>query len=379
MAFERIGPAGDDAERFARLRLARTARVGPVNFVRLMQRFGSAVRTLDALPDLVKRNGGAFTPPPRERVEREMLEGEAAGARLILMGDAGYPVLLGQAEGAPPVLWGLGPLKSLHSKAVAVVGARNASAAGQKMAATLAHDLGEAGFIIVSGLARGIDARAHESSLKTGTVAVLGGGVDDVYPPDNTALYARVRDGGLLLSESPMGYTAQARDFPRRNRIISGLSLGTIVVEAELRSGSLITARLAAEQNREVFAVPGSPLDARCRGGNDLLRQGANLCEGADDVIRVLDGQLGFSMPELTPQNLAPPPAVPAAVAAHAEDDIAAVCRRLRAAITATPVSRDDLLRLSGAPANIALVALSELEIAGVIEASDGLYMRVSA
>jgi len=379
MAFERIGPAGSDAERFARLRLARTARVGPVNFVRLMQRFGSAVRALDALPDLVKRNGGAFTPPPRERVEREMLEGEASGARLILMGDAGYPVLLGQAEGAPPALWGLGPLKTLHSKAVAIVGARNASAAGQKMAGMLAHDLGEAGFIIVSGLARGIDARAHESSLKTGTVAVLGGGVDDVYPPDNTALYQRIRDGGLLLSESPMGYTAQARDFPRRNRIISGLSLGTIVVEAELRSGSLITARLAAEQNREVFAVPGSPLDARCRGGNDLLRQGANLCEGAEDVIRVLDGQLGFSMPELTPQNLAPPPAVPAAVAAHAEDDIAAVCRRLRAAITATPVSRDDLLRLSGAPANIALVALSELEIAGVIEASDGLYMRVSA
>ncbi len=379
MAFERIGPADNDGERFARLRLARTARVGPVNFVRLMQRFGSAGRALDALPDLVKRNGGAFTPPPRERVEREMLDGEAAGARLILMGDAGYPVLLGQAEGAPPALWSLGPLKTLHSKAVAIVGARNASAAGQKMAGMLAHDLGEAGFIIVSGLARGIDARAHEASLKTGTVAVLGGGVDDVYPPDNTALYARVRDGGLLLSESPMGYTAQARDFPRRNRIISALTLGTIVVEAELRSGSLITARLAAEQNREVFAVPGSPLDARCRGGNDLLRQGANLCEGADDVIRVLDGQLGFSMPELTPQNLAPPPAATATIAAQAEDDIAVVCRRLRAAITATPVSRDDLLRLSGAPANIALVALSELEIAGVIEASDGLYTRVTA
>ncbi len=375
MAFERIGPAGDEAERFARLRLARTARVGPVNFVRLMQRFGSAVRALDALPGLVQRNGGAFTPPAAGRVERELDDGHTAGARLILMGDAGYPVLLAQADGAPPALWGLGPLKAIHSRAVAIVGARNASAAGQKLAGMLAHDLGEAGFLVVSGLARGIDARAHEASLKTGTLAVLGGGVDDIYPPDNAALYGQLRDHGLLLSESPVGYTAQARDFPRRNRIISGLTLGTVVVEAELRSGSLITARLAAEQNREVFAVPGSPLDARCRGCNDLLRQGANLCEGADDVIRVLDGQLGFSMPALSPQAFDPPPAAPAATRL-AEDDIAATCRQLRAAITATPVSRDDLLRLSRAPAAIALAALSELEIAGVIEVSDGLYTR---
>jgi DNA processing protein len=376
MAFERIGPADNEAERFARLRLARTPRVGPVNFVRLMQRFGSAVRALDALPDLVKRNGGASSPPAPERVVRELADGAAKGARLILMGDADYPVLLNQAEGAPPALWGLGPLRTIHTRAVALVGARNASAAGQKMAAMLAHDLGKAGFLIVSGLARGIDARAHEASLKTGTVAVLGGGADDIYPPDNTALYAQVREHGLLLSESPMGYTAQARDFPRRNRIISALSLGTVVVEAELRSGSLITARLAAEQNREVFAVPGSPLDARCRGCNDLLRQGANLCENADDVIRVLDNHLGFSMPPVSSEAFAPPVALAAPVTAYADDDIAAVSRRLRQAITATPVSRDDLLRLSGAPAAIALVALSELEIAGVVEAHGGLYTR---
>ena len=374
MAFERIGPAADDAERFARLRLARTPRVGPVNFVRLMQRFGSAVRALDALPDLAKRNGGASTPPPRERVERELADAAAKGARLILMGDADYPVLLHQADGAPPALWGIGPLKALHSRAIALVGARNASAAGQKMAAMLAHDLGAAGFLVVSGLARGIDARAHEASLKTGTVAVLGGGADDVYPPDNAALYDQVRVHGLILSESPMGYTAQARDFPRRNRIISGLTLGTVVVEAELRSGSLITARLAAEQNREVFAVPGSPLDPRCRGGNDLLRQGANLCETADDVIRVLDTQLGFSMPQVNDQALAPPVAAPTPV--YGEDDIGEVSRRLRAAISATPVSRDDLVRLSGAPAAIALVALSELEIAGIVETQNGLYTR---
>jgi len=376
MAFERIAPAADDAERFARLRLARTARVGPVNFVRLMQRFGSAARALDALPDLVQRNGGAFVPPPRDRVERELADGQAAGARLILMGNTDYPSLLAQAEGSPPALWALGALKTIHSRAIALVGARNASAAGQKMAAILAHELGEAGFLIVSGLARGIDARAHEASLKSGTLAVLGGGVDDVYPPDNAALYAQIRDHGLLLSESPMGYTAQARDFPRRNRVISGLTLGTVVVEAELRSGSLITARLAAEQNREVFAVPGSPLDARCKGGNDLLRQGANLCEGADDVIRVLDGQLGFSMPPVNPNAFDPVATAPMTSSLAAEDDIAAACRRLRDAITATPVSRDDLLRLSGAPSHIALVALSELEIAGVIEAHGGLYTR---
>jgi DNA processing protein len=379
MAFERIGPAADEAERFARLRLVRTARVGPVNFVRLMQRFGSAVRALDALPDLVRRNGGAFSPPARDRVERELAAGQAAGARLILMGDSDYPALLVQADGTPPALWALGPLKTIHSRAVAIVGARNASAAGQKMAAVLAHDLGEAGFLIVAGLARGIDTRAHEASLKTGTVAVLGGGIDDVYPPENAALYARMREYGLLLSESPVGYTAQARDFPRRNRIISALSLGTVVVEAELRSGSLITARLAAEQNREVFAVPGSPLDPRCRGGNDLLRQGANLCESADDVIRVLDGQLGFSMPESGTKCLAAPEPAAAAVVADAEDDIAAACRRLRAAITATPVPRDDLVRLSGAAPHLALVALSELEIAGVIEVQNGLYTRVGA
>ena len=379
MAFERIGPAGSEAERFARLRLARTARVGPVNFVRLMQRFGSAVRALDALPGLAQRNGVAFAAPPHERVERELNAGAAAGARLILMGDADYPTLLGQADGSPPALWALGPLKAIHSRAVAIVGARNASAAGQKMAALLAQGLGEAGFLIVSGLARGIDARAHDASLTTGTVAVLGGGVDDVYPPDNAALYDRLRNHGLLLSESPMGYTAQARDFPRRNRIISALTLGTVVVEAELRSGSLITARLAAEQNREVFAVPGSPLDARCKGCNDLLRQGANLCEDASDVIRVLDGQLGFSMPQLSPQSFAATPPQAAMTIVDAEDDIAAACRRLRAAITATPVSRDDLLRLSGAAPHLALVALSELEIAGVIEVSDGLYTRVSS
>lgn len=364
--FDHIPPAQDQTERLARLRLARTPRVGPVNFAHLMQRFGSAVRALEALPGLVRRNGGTLTPPDMARVEAEWTRGESVGARLIVAGDADYPALLAQADGAPPVLWALGPLK-ISRNAVAMVGARNASAAGQKMAQMLALDLGRLGFQIVSGMARGIDARAHEMSLATGTIAVLGGGIDDVYPQDNAGLYERLRHEGLILSESPAGHRAQAQDFPRRNRIISGLSLGVIVVEAELRSGSLITARLAAEQNREVFAVPGSPLDPRCRGANDLLRQGANLCENADDVMRVLESQMGFSAPQSVYQPFESPPAMP-------EDDIERVAQRLLALVSDTPAHRDDLLRLCGAPSWIGLAALSELEIAGRIQQDGGFY-----
>ncbi|CAL4868417.1 DNA processing protein DprA [Asticcacaulis sp. MM231] len=235
-----------------------------------MLRFGSAIRALEDLPHIFNRTGGSLTPFPQARLDEELARAAATGARLVVLGDADYPALLKQIEAAPPILWTLGPLKVRH-RAIGIVGARNALAAGQKIAQTLAHELGEAGFHVISGLARGVDTRAHETSLKSGTVAVLGGGVDDIYPPDNRGLYEKIRDHGLLVSESPVSHRATASDFPRRNRIISGLSLGTIVVEAELRSGSLITARLAAEQNREVFAVPGSPLDPRCRGTNDLL------------------------------------------------------------------------------------------------------------
>ena len=368
MAFDRISPATTDAERFARLRLARSYRVGPVAFTQLMLRFGTAVLVLEALPNLVKRSGGAFTAAPEAKVEEEMRRGETIGARLILAGDDDYPGLLQQADGAPPVLWGLGPLRPSR-KAIALVGARNASAAGQKMAQILSQQLGEAGFVVVSGLARGIDARAHAAALKTGTIAVLGGGIDDIYPPDNAALYNAVAEHGLILSESPVGYTAQARDFPRRNRIISGLSLGTVVVEAELRSGSLITARLALEQNREVFAVPGSPLDPRARGCNDLLRNGANLCENAEDIVRVLERQLGFEAPAA---SYSPDIVMPETTRTATEDDIGRAGRTLLNLISPVPSSRDDLLRLSGLPPFIALAALSELEIAGRIEAVDG-------
>lgn len=370
MAFDRITAATTEAERFARLRLARSARIGPVNFANLMQRFGNAVTALDALPAVVGRSGGTFTVAPEDKVAEELRRGDAVGARLLLAGDTDYPSLLAQIDAAPPILWSLGPGLPVQRRAVALVGARNASAAGQTLAQTLARDLGEAGFTVVSGLARGIDARAHAAALKSGTVAVLGGGVDDIYPPENAELYRALSEQGLILSESPVGYTAQARDFPRRNRIISGLSLATIVVEAELRSGSLITARLAAEQNREVFAVPGSPLDPRAKGCNDLLRQGAHICEEACDVIRALDVQIGFSAPASPFDHSRP-------LSGDIEADIGKAAKALLQLISPVPMSRDELVRLSGYPAFIALSALSELEIAGRIDAvPGGAYIR---
>lgn len=372
MAFDRITAATTDAERFARLRLARTDRIGPVNFTNLMQRFGSAVTALDALPAVIGRSGGRFTAAPEARVAEELRRGEAINARLLLPGDTHYPSLLAQIDAAPPVLWSLGPGLPVRRRTVAIVGARNASAAGQTMAQNLARDLGEAGFVVVSGLARGIDARAHTAALRSGTVAVLGGGVDDIYPPENADLYRALSTQGLILSESPVGYTAQARDFPRRNRIISGLSLATVVVEAELRSGSLITARLAAEQNRDVLAVPGSPLDPRARGCNDLLRQGAQICESAEDIVRTLDTHTGFEAPGSHFDHNAPLPR-------DTEVEITKAAKVLLQLISPVAMGRDELVRLSGFPAFIALSALSELEIAGRIDAvQGGGYVRAA-
>lgn len=348
-----------DAERFACLRLARTERVGPVAFRQLMARYGTAGRALEALPNLARRAGGASLPPPEARIEAELADGDRIGARLIVVGDAAYPPSLSAVDPPPPVLWTLGdPALTLRS-CIAVVGARIASAGGQRIARGLASQLGQAGHVIVSGLARGIDAAAHEGSLATGTVAVLGGGVDDVYPPDNADLYRRVADQGCLVSESPVGARAQARDFPRRNRIISGLSRGVIVVEAETRSGSLITARLAAEQGRDVFAVPGSPLDPRSKGPNELLRQGAILCEGLEDVERAFSGLRTLREP------------APASTDELADVD-AAFLERVAALLSPTPSPRDEIARALGAPVSLATAALLELSLAGRAELLPG-------
>ncbi len=343
------------AERFARLRLARTDRVGPVAFRQLLDRFGSAVLALEALPDVVRRGGDhGFTQPSPEEIEGELERGERLGARLIVFGDADYPETLAAIDPPPPLLWTLGDPGLLARPSMAVVGARIASAGGQRIARGLAQQLGEAGHVVVSGMARGIDGAAHAGALPTGTVAVLGGGIDDVFPPDNADLYRQIVEQGCVVSESPVGARAQARDFPRRNRIISGLSRGVVVVEAELRSGSLITARLAAEQGREVFAVPGSPLDPRSKGPNELLRQGAILCEGLADIEREFERPRAIREPARNDPFAGAPDAVEAELV-----------ERVAALLSPTPTPRDELARAANAPVGAVAAALLELSLAG--------------
>lgn len=344
-----------EPERFARLRLSRADRVGPVSFRQLLSRYGSAIRALEALPDLVRRGGGtAYTLPDIARIEDEIAAADRKGAALIVLGDPAYSARLAAVDPPPPMLWARGDVCLLSGETVGIVGARIASAGGQRIARGLAQSLGQAGFVIVSGLARGIDAAAHAGSLETGTVAVLGGGVDDVYPPDNADLYDRIVERGCVVSESPMGARAQARDFPRRNRIISGLSRGVIVVEAEIRSGSLITARLAAEQGRDVFAVPGSPLDPRSKGPNELLRQGAILCEGLDDVQRAFETLRRLDEPSGDPPF------------ADMPDDLDdALIEQVAALLSPTPTPRDELARAVNRPVAHVAAALLELSLAG--------------
>lgn len=353
--------SSDQAERLAWLRLARTESVGPVAFRHLVGRYGSARRALEALPQLARRAGRAEPPRiPSERLAQGELEaGESMGARLICGCDAAFPAALKAIDPPPPLLWALGDASLLQRRAVAIVGARVASAAGCRFARGLAAELGRAGLMIVSGLARGVDAAAHEGALPTGTAAVLGGGVGDIYPPENAALYAGLAERGCIVSESEPKRRAQAKDFPRRNRLIAGLSLAVVVVEAELKSGSLITARLAAEQGREVLAVPGSPLDPRARGCNDLIRQGAAVCEGAEDVLRAIEGVSGFRAPP------APPYGGP-------DEPSPELTRRVADLLSPTPVHVDELARQVGAPPGEVFAALIELSLAGRCELMPG-------
>ena len=353
----------NDAERRDWLRLARTETVGPVTFGQLIRRFGSPARALDALPDLARRGGRAAAlriPSPSE-AERELEAGARLGARLLASIEPDFPPMLAALDPPPPVIWVRGDVALGSRRAVAIVGARIASAAGQRFARTLAVEAGRAGLAVVSGMARGIDGAAHEGALETGTVAVLGGGIDDIYPPEHADLYQRLVARGAIVSESPPGVRAQARDFPRRNRLISGLSLAVVVVEAELRSGSLITARLAAEQGREVLAVPGSPLDPRAKGTNDLIRQGAALCEGIEDVLRAIEHAPGLREPghaDYDPQGY--------------EEPDAALTERVAALLSPTPTPRDELVRATDASAPRVYAALMELALAGRAELLPG-------
>ena len=357
-----------DAERRDRLRLTRTETVGSVTAAALMARFGTAAQALEALPRLSQR-GGRDAPLKvcsLAEADRELEAGRKLGARLVTAGEPGFPPRLAALDPPPPLLWVLGHPELLARPAVAVVGARIASAAGQRFARQLAHDLGAAGYTVVSGMARGVDGAAHEGSLASGTIAVLGGGVDDVYPAEHADLYRRIVQAGCVVSENAVGRKAKAMDFPRRNRIISGLGLGVVVVEAELRSGSLITARLAGEQGREVFAVPGSPLDPRARGTTDLIRQGAILCEGAEDVIEAL--QRPSALREQGDLFDPPPPQDQPEL----DRDADRLRERVFALVSPTPTPIDEIVRALAEPAPGVFAALVELSLAGRVDLLPG-------
>lgn len=358
-----------DRERLARLRLARTENVGPVTFRQLIARYGSAEEALHALPDLARQGGRArplrlYTAEAAER-ERDTLT--AAGGVMIFPGEPTYPETLAILDHAPMVLSVLGDPGMLGRRAIAIVGARNASTSGRNFARKIAADLAAAGMTVISGLARGIDTAAHEGAIDA-TVAAVAGGVDVIYPRENTDLYRRIRDRGAIISEMPFGTQPQARHFPRRNRIISGLSMGVLVVEAALRSGSLITARLAGEQGRDVFAVPGSPLDPRCKGPNDLIRKGAKLTETAEDILSEFP-------PEAAARPLPPFHTGQAGTVIDLPEASGSLPDRILARLGPAPVSVDDIVRESAEPAGLVRGALLELELAGQIERQPGDFV----
>ncbi|MEM8789020.1 MAG: DNA-processing protein DprA [Pseudomonadota bacterium] len=342
------------------LRLARSSRVGATTFQRLIREFGSAEAGLDALPQIAAQAGvKTYAACTAETAAAELSRGRAAGARPIPLGAADYPPLLARLSDAPPLLWARGPLLPQPQRSIALVGARNASALGQRMAGHLARELGPRGFVIVSGLARGIDTAAHAAALPTGTVAVLAGGVDVIYPRENVDLAAQIAETGLILSEMPPGLEPQARHFPRRNRIISGLCPGLVVVEGAAKSGSLITARTALDQGREVMAVPGHPFDARAAGCNMLIRDGATLVRNAEDIAQAL------ALPER-------PRPVPAPELPLPKPNPGVLPKRILNLLGPAPISEDALIRdLSHPPAQV-LAALSELDLSGQIQRHPG-------
>ena len=359
-----------DEQRLDWLRLIRSDNVGPRTFRALVNHYGGARAALAALPDLARR-GGAKCPArvaSREEAQREFKAAQALGTVFVAVGEPDYPPRLQMIDDAPPLLAVRGNAAALKRPTVALVGARNASAAGLRFAERLARDLGAAGLTVVSGLARGIDGAAHRASLTTGTVAVLAGGHDHIYPREHIELAETILTQGALVSEMPFGHEPRARDFPRRNRLISGLCAGIVVVEAAKRSGSLITARFALEQGREVFAVPGSPLEPRAEGANDLIKQGATLVTDATDVLAVLRPILGAAA-ELRAEEPEPP-------AAGAEPGVAERTR-IVALLGPTPVPIDDLVRLSGSSPGVVRVVLLELELAGRLERHGGALVSL--
>jgi DNA processing protein len=347
-------------DRIARLRLIRSEQIGPVTYRQLIARFGSAAAALEAVPQLAARGGGRVPRlASRDSVEREMSQVERLGARYLFLEQGLYPPLLAQIETAPPALIASGQFGLLDRPAIAVVGARNASAAACRFARTLAQQLGQSDTVVVSGLARGIDTAAHDGALETGTIAVIAGGIDIFYPPENEARQRAIGERGLLLAEQPPGTEPRARHFPYRNRIIAGLAGGTVVIEAAPKSGSLITARYAAEHGRDVMAVPGSPLDPRAQGCNQLIREGAVLVQNAADVLETVRP---FAL-----RSVAQPSAN------YEVGDAGDPERRvIKDLLSPTPVAVDEIIRQSGLPSPTVQMVLLELELGGQVERHAG-------
>ena len=367
----------DDAQRLACLRLIRSENVGPVTFRALINHFGGAQAALDALPD-VARQGGRKRPVricPRDVAEAELANAAAVGASPLFTIEPGYPALLAQVDVPPPLLYIKGRPELLNRQSIAIVGSRDASAGGRKIARDLAHGLGACGWVVASGMARGIDAAAHTASLETGTIAVLAGGIDNIYPPEHADLHAAIGERGCIVSEQPPGFQPRGQDFPRRNRIISGLSRGTVVVEAAKRSGTLITARFAGEQGRDVFAVPGHPLDPRAEGTNQLLKDGATLVTEVTDILQALHMPVDHFEDRAAPRfELSPPSPGPSPLTRVDQSDRATVLEALGAA----PIAIDEVVRATNLSTRAVQIVLLELSLASRITLHGGQMVSLS-
>ena len=376
----------DDDTKLAWLRLIRSENVGPVTFRDLVNRFGGAAKALEALPDLASRGGlkRRISICPHDHAVKELLQARRLGLGLFAIGEAGYPPWLAHIDAPPPLLYTRGNIAHLDKPIISIVGARNGSAVGRKFTRLLARDLGEAGFVIGSGLARGIDTAAHNAALDHGTIAVLAGGIDVIYPPENEELTRQIGERGLLISERQPKLQPRGRDFPRRNRIISGMAMGVVVIEAATRSGSLITARYASEQGREVFAVPGNPLDPRAEGTNRLLRGGATLVTRASDIVEALtplaqdaNGSPLLQQPRLDFEN-PKQESLQDGEAGNAEEVGLSARQRVLEALGATAVEVDELCRATGLEIGALQIILLELDLAGRLSRYPGQLVALN-
>ncbi|MDP1724596.1 MAG: DNA-processing protein DprA [Alphaproteobacteria bacterium] len=355
----------NETEKLAWLRLIRSENIGPIAFYQLLRHYGSAENAIKAIPDLVQKAGSKrqIQLCSIKDATDEYARHQKNKIHLIARGESNYPPLLAEIDDAPPLLSVMGHPHLLLKKSVGIVGARNASLHGRRLAQLFAKSLGEAGYVISSGLARGIDTSAHEASLEMGTIAVVAGGVDFVYPPENLALYTKIVEMGAIISECPLGVNPQARHFPRRNRLISGISLGVVIVEAALKSGSLITADFALDQNREVFAIPGSPLDPRAHGTNALIKQGAHLVQNGEDVIEVLKQSTHHKVQESTNDYWKNVDAT--SNGSPTDNEVNQAIEELKTLLSFTPNDIDEIMRSLDLPPKAILTALLALELAG--------------